>query len=68
VHASGYGRPIPSCAGAAPLPLTDSPFHSPTRQRQAEETRRRILDAVRALYREAGYAGTTLDVIAGERR
>lgn len=40
------------------------PYHSPTRQRQAADTRRRILDVARALFRDAGYAGTTLDAIA----
>lgn len=39
-------------------------YHSPTRQRQAEETRHRILGAARALFLSAGYAGTTLDAIA----
>ncbi len=39
-------------------------YHSPTRQRQAEGTRGRILDAARALFRDPGYAGTTLDAIA----
>jgi AcrR family transcriptional regulator len=39
-------------------------YHSPMRERQAEETRRRMLDAARALLRERGYAGTTVDAIA----
>lgn len=39
-------------------------YHSPTRQRQAEETRHRILGAARTLFLNAGYAGTTLDAIA----
>ncbi len=40
------------------------PYHSPTRRRQAEDTRRRIQDAARALFLSAGYAGTTLEAIA----
>lgn len=41
-------------------------YHSPQRERQAQETRRRILEAARRLFRTAGYAGTTLDRIAEE--
>lgn len=40
------------------------PYHSRARQRQAEETRRRILEAARELLLTRGYAGTTLDAIA----
>jgi AcrR family transcriptional regulator len=40
------------------------PYHSPARQRQAAETRRRIVDAARAVFRTAGYAGATLEAIA----
>jgi AcrR family transcriptional regulator len=40
------------------------PYHSPARQRQAEQTRARILAAARDLFRSAGYAATTLDAIA----
>jgi AcrR family transcriptional regulator len=39
-------------------------YHSRTRQRQAEETRRRILAATRDLFDSRGYAGTTLEAIA----
>lgn len=39
-------------------------YHSPTRQRQAEQTRARILAAARDLFRSAGYASTTIDAIA----
>src|SRR5713101_6988864 len=39
-------------------------YHSRTRQRQAEETRRRILAATRDLFEICGYAGTTLEAIA----
>lgn len=41
-------------------------YHSPARQRQAEETRQRIQVAARALLSQRGYAGTTLDAIAEE--
>jgi AcrR family transcriptional regulator len=40
------------------------PYHSRTRHRQAEETRRRILAATRELFASRGYAGTTLEAIA----
>jgi AcrR family transcriptional regulator len=40
------------------------PYHSPARQRQAEQTRARILAAARELFRSAGYAATTIDAIA----
>jgi AcrR family transcriptional regulator len=40
------------------------PYHSRTRQRQAEETRLRILAAIRELFASRGYAGTTLEAIA----
>ncbi|HEX4660704.1 MAG TPA: helix-turn-helix domain-containing protein [Streptosporangiaceae bacterium] len=40
------------------------PYHSPTRRRQAEQTRARILTAARDLFRSAGYATTTIDAIA----
>ncbi len=40
------------------------PYHSRTRQRQAEETRRRILAATRELFASRGYVGTTLEAIA----
>jgi AcrR family transcriptional regulator len=40
------------------------PYHSPARQRQAEQTRARILTAARELFRSAGYAATTIDAIA----
>jgi AcrR family transcriptional regulator len=39
-------------------------YHSPTRQRQAEQTRSRILASARDLFRSAGYASTTIDAIA----
>jgi len=43
---------------------TTRPYHSPARQRQAEETRTRILAAARELFRSAGYAATTMEAIA----
>jgi AcrR family transcriptional regulator len=39
-------------------------YHSRARERQAEETRRRILAAIRELFASRGYAGTTLEAIA----
>lgn len=39
-------------------------YHSPMRQRQAEQTRQRILEAARALFGREGYAGTTVEAIA----
>ena len=41
-----------------------SPYHSRVRQRQAEDTRRRILAAARSLFASRGYAATTLEAIA----
>jgi AcrR family transcriptional regulator len=40
------------------------PYHSRVRQRQAEETRQRILVAARSLFGSQGYAATTLEAIA----
>jgi AcrR family transcriptional regulator len=40
------------------------PYHSQVRQRQAEETRRRILVAARELFESRGYAPVTLEAIA----
>jgi AcrR family transcriptional regulator len=40
------------------------PYHSPARQRQAEQTRARILAAARDLFRSGGYAATTMEAIA----
>src|SRR5260370_40079181 len=40
------------------------PYHSRVRQRQAEETRRRILEVARSLFESQGYAATTLEAIA----
>lgn len=39
-------------------------YHSPTRAAQAEETRKRILDAALGLFVERGYAGTTVASVA----
>jgi|SRR5579872_1046742 len=48
------------------VPLIEGkrPYHSRARQRQAEETRQRILAATRELFANRGYAGTTLEAIA----
>ncbi|HZC06262.1 MAG TPA: helix-turn-helix domain-containing protein [Ktedonobacterales bacterium] len=50
--------------------MTDVPqnrrYHSPQRQRQAELTRRNVLDAARRLFATRGYAATTLPAIARE--
>jgi AcrR family transcriptional regulator len=40
------------------------PYHSRVRQRQAEDTHRRILAAARELFASLGYAATTLEAIA----
>src|SRR5215470_18587247 len=40
------------------------PYHSQVRDRQAEETQRRILTAARSLFERQGYATTTLEAIA----
>jgi AcrR family transcriptional regulator len=40
------------------------PYHSRVRQRQAEETRQRILAASRSQFENCGYAVTTLEAIA----
>jgi len=39
-------------------------YRSRVRQRQAEETRQRILEAARSLFERQGYAVTTLEAIA----
>lgn len=44
--------------------ITRRRYHSPARQRQAEQTKARILGAARDLFRTAGYASTTVDAIA----
>lgn len=40
------------------------PYHSRVRQRQAEDTQRRIIAAARSLFASQGYAATTLEAIA----
>jgi AcrR family transcriptional regulator len=47
-------------------PKATSRYHSPLRARQAAETRRAIIDAAITLFREHGWAATTLPMIAGE--
>lgn len=44
--------------------VTRRPYNSPMRRRQEEETRRRILDEARTLFRTSGYTGTTIDAVA----
>jgi AcrR family transcriptional regulator len=39
-------------------------YHSPLRAAQAEQTRRRVLEAARRLFVERGYAGTTVVAVA----
>ena len=39
-------------------------YHSRVRQRQAEETHQRILEAARSLFESSGYAVTTIEAIA----
>jgi AcrR family transcriptional regulator len=41
-------------------------YHSPLRAEQAEQTRRRILDAALHLFVERGYAATTVAAVAAE--
>jgi AcrR family transcriptional regulator len=48
----------------ARAPKERRPYRSPTRQRQAAETRARILGAARDLLARHGYAGTTVEAIA----
>jgi AcrR family transcriptional regulator len=40
------------------------PYNSPVRQRQAGDTRRRIIEATRRLLQSEGYAGMTIEAIA----
>jgi AcrR family transcriptional regulator len=44
--------------------LKKRPYLSPTRQRQADETRARIVAAARKLLEEHGYAGMTMEAVA----
>jgi AcrR family transcriptional regulator len=47
------------------LPKTKQrPYKSLVRQRQAEDTRRRIVEAARQLLQSEGYAGMTIEAIA----
>lgn len=47
------------------LPKTKrNPYKSPVRERQAADTRRRIVEATRQLLQKEGYAGMTIEAIA----
>jgi AcrR family transcriptional regulator len=41
-------------------------YHSPKRERQAQQTREQIIDAARRLFARVGFAKTTVEAIAGE--
>lgn len=45
-------------------PKKERPYKSVTRQRQAEETRQRIVTAARKLLKSKGYSGMTIEAIA----
>jgi AcrR family transcriptional regulator len=51
---------------ASSKPESASRYHSPLRARQAAETRQAIISAAIKLFRERGWAATTLPMIAGE--
>ncbi len=40
------------------------PYHSPIRQQQADDTRRRIINAARSLFLSKGYDGATIESVA----
>jgi AcrR family transcriptional regulator len=44
------------------------PYRSPIRQRQADDTRRRIINAARGLFLSKGYDGTTIESVARAAR
>src|SRR6266851_6968476 len=44
--------------------IKQRPYKSLVRQRQAEDTRRRIVEATRQLLQSEGYAGMTIEAIA----
>jgi AcrR family transcriptional regulator len=48
----------------SPASLEKRSYESPARQRQADETRRRIAVAARGLLEQTGYAGMTIPVVA----
>ncbi len=45
---------------------TSRKYRSPVREEQAENTRRRVLDAAHRLFLKHGYAGTTIAAVAAE--
>jgi AcrR family transcriptional regulator len=47
---------------------TKRPYRSPLREAQAQETRRRIVEAATRCFRERGYSGTTVAQIAREAK
>lgn len=49
-----------------PVKAARRKYHSPLRAEQAEQTRRRILQAASRLFVERGYTGTTVAAVAGE--
>src|SRR5215472_9023547 len=54
-----------SCYNSAMHPKTKKrPYKSAVRQRQADDTRRRIIAAVGELLQREGYAGMTIEAIA----
>src|SRR5215831_2354845 len=53
------------CYNLCSLPKTRrSAYKSPVRERQAADTRRRIVEATRQLLAKEGYAGMTIEAIA----
>lgn len=44
--------------------MANKRYHSPLREQQAEETRRRIRDAARELFEEVGFVASTVNAIA----
>lgn len=57
-------EPVKSKKSAREAKAERRVYESPTRQRQADETRRRIAAAARKLLEETGYAGMTIPAVA----
>lgn len=49
-----------------PQPPPKRSYNSSRRKEQARQTRRQIVEAARSLFLERGYAGTTIEAIAGQ--